>query len=83
MGQGLRTLTASSSALQWYKPHIRSCFRSEVIHGFYRANSTWTDYSLLALALSVQHNFRHTCQNALVMKTNTDTRAYKEHYPAH
>ena len=31
--------------MQWYKTHIRSCFRSEVIHGFYRANSTWTDYS--------------------------------------
>ena len=35
-GSGLKNF---NRALQWCKPHIRSCFRSEVIHGFYHANS--------------------------------------------
>ncbi len=26
---------------------MHNCFRSKVINGFYRANSTWTDYSMI------------------------------------
>ncbi len=38
--------TASARAFEWYKPRKRSYFRSKVINGFYRANSTWTYYSM-------------------------------------
>ncbi len=45
--------TASARAFEWYKPRKRSYFRSKVINGFYRANSTWTYYSGLVMQYSI------------------------------
>ena len=39
------TVTALARSFQWCKPHFHSCFRSQVISGFNRANSTWTECS--------------------------------------
>ena len=42
---GLKYETASASAAKWSKSHGNMSFLSEVIQGFYHANSAWTKYS--------------------------------------
>ena len=44
LASGTGTVTALARSFQWCKPHFHSSFRSYVISGFYRANSTWTEY---------------------------------------